>query len=672
MNESKVKNKRGLQYQLQTKITSSIVAVMLIIIVLVVAIVYTLLIASNNTEIQQESKLVSLEVEKFFSPFEIMVEQQAIDPDIVNLLSTTTSGEKMNENSLYDSVLEKLVQVDELDTNVQATWVADIDSNSVITSAGYVSGDDYEITARSWYGCIETGETVLTNIYESTALNAKIITIATPVYDSNGKVIGASGIDVLVETIMTMMGTHTIGDSGYVVLMAASGNIIYHPSEALVDTMIQDINISDSVYQSIQAKDSKDLKYKINGQTRFGYIMPIGDTGFFSLSCIPSSQYYSTLVSTFMLLAIVLIGGLVFITLNIRKLSAKIVKPLVELNDHAMELANGNLNITINATTDDEIGDLGRSFEKTVSRLKNYIDYIDEISEVLTRMANGKLAISLKYDYAGEFAKVKDALIHISESMQEVMTNIERSAYQVSVGSEDLAKASQGMAEGSQQQAAAVEQLLATATTVAEQVEHNRDDSEQSASYTKDVANMMENSKSEMNLMREAMNMIQESSNKVVGIVKTIEDIAEQTNLLSLNASIEAARAGEAGKGFAVVAGEIGSLANESANAVNTTRDLIQVSLNEIEKGNQIVNKVVKALEDAVERVNVANDMIQKSAESAEIQLQSVNQIRDGVEEMSQTIQDNSAMAEETSATSQELASQAVTLNDLVRQFELN
>ncbi len=578
----------------------------------------------------------------------------------------------MNENSLYDSVLEKLVQVDELNTNVQATWVADIDSNSVITSDAYVSGDDYEITARSWYNCIETGETLLTNIYESAALNAKIITIATPIYDSNGKVIGASGIDVLVETIMTMMGTHTIGDSGYVVLMSASGNIIYHPSEALVDTMIQDINISDSVYQSIQAKDSKDLKYKINGQTRFGYIMPIGETGFFALSCIPSSQYYSTLVSTFILLAIVLIGGLVFITLNIRKLSAKIVKPLVKLNDHAMELANGNLNITINATTDDEIGDLGRSFEKTVSRLKNYIDYIDEISEVLARMANGKLAISLKYDYAGEFAKVKDALIHISESMQEVMTNIERSAYQVSVGSDDLAKASQGMAEGSQQQAAAVEQLLATATTVAEQVEHNRDDSEQSASYTRDVANMMENSKSEMNLMREAMNMIQESSNKVVGIVKTIEDIAEQTNLLSLNASIEAARAGEAGKGFAVVAGEIGSLANESANAVNTTRNLIQVSLNEIEKGNQIVNKVVNALENAVERVNVANDMIQKSAESAEIQLQSVNQIRDGVEEMSQTIQDNSAMAEETSATSQELASQAVTLNELVKQFELN
>jgi len=172
-------------------------------------------------------------------------------------------------------------------------------------------------------------------------------------------------------------------------------------------------------------------------------------------------------------------------------------------------------------------------------------------------------------------------------------------------------------------------------------------------------------------LMREAMDKIQESSNKVVGIIKTIEDIAEQTNLLSLNASIEAARAGEAGRGFAVVAGEIGNLANESARAVNTTRDLIGVSLSEIEKGNALAKAVVDSLSQAVNKVEEVNEMIQRTAESAETQMQSVNQIRDGVEEMSQSIQDNSAMAEETSATSEELAAQAVTLNELVQMFEL-
>ncbi len=182
----------------------------------------------------------------------------------------------------------------------------------------------------------------------------------------------------------------------------------------------------------------------------------------------------------------------------------------------------------------------------------------------------------------------------------------------------------------------------------------------------------MEQSKNQMVQMREAMDKIQESSKQVVGVIKAIEDITSQTTLLSLNASIEAARAGEAGKGFAVVAGEIGGLANESANAVNMTRDLINVSLDEIEKGNAIVNDVMASLDNAVERVRVANGMIQETAQNADAQMTSIDQIRDGIKEMSQVVQDNSAMAEETSATSEELAAQSVTLNDLVQKFELN
>ena len=286
-------------------------------------------------------------------------------------------------------------------------------------------------------------------------------------------------------------------------------------------------------------------------------------------------------------------------------------------------------------------------------------------------MAEGKFAIYLKYEYAGEFQKVKEALIHISDSMREVMTNIAESSGHVSAGSDELAKAAQGIAEGAEMQAAAVQELLATTTTVVEQVKDNRDDSNKSATYTKEVADMMEASRQQMATMRDAMDKIKESSNKVVGIIKTIEDIAEQTNLLSLNASIEAARAGEAGKGFAVVAGEIGSLANESANAVNTTRNLIKVSTDEVERGNTIVNDVVEALKQATDRVEIVNEMIQNSAQTAEIQLQSMNQIRVGVEEISQSIQDNSAVAEETSATSEELAAQAVVLNEQVQRFEL-
>ena len=195
--------------------------------------------------------------------------------------------------------------------------------------------------------------------------------------------------------------------------------------------------------------------------------------------------------------------------------------------------------------------------------------------------------------------------------------------------------------------------------------------SEQLLKYKVNGEQKMEDSKKQMAQMREAMDKIQESSKQVVGVIKAIEDIASQTNLLSLNASIEAARAGEAGKGFAVVAGEIGGLADESADAENTTRNLINVSLDEIEKGNTIVNDVIASLDNAVERVRIANGMIQETAQVADVQMKSIDQIRDGIRDMSQVVSDNSAMAEETSATSEELAAQSVTLNELVQKFEL-
>lgn len=670
--KNKSPKKKGIQFQIQSKIGGAIVLIMLLVTILVITIVYNLLITSNNNELQQDSEAVSLQVEKYFSPFERMVEQMALDKDVQTLLSTTGSGQRMTDNTLYRTVLDKMVSVAGLDKqNIEGVFIADIDSNASITSAGSISGSDYNVTTRAWYDCTKSGKTILTKTYLSASTGKMILSAATPVYDSSKKLLGVVGIDVNIDTIINMMGEYTIGANGYSMLMASDGEFVYHPDSSLIETMIQDMKISSNVSTAVSSNTAQRLKYKVDGQTKYGYMKPIGSTGFITLSCIPKGQYFASLTKAIIMLLALIIAAEAVIIVLINKISTKIVKPLSELNDAALELANGNFDVTIDVHSNDEVGELGHSIEKTVNRLKEYIDYIDEISDVLAAMADGKLAIHLKYAYVGEFQKVKDALNHISESMTQVMTSIMEGSSQVSLGSDDLANAAQSMAENTETQAASIEELLATATTVAEQVKENRDNSEKSAEYTNEVADVMKASKEQMNAMREAMDKIQESSKQVVGVIKAIEDIASQTNLLSLNASIEAARAGEAGKGFAVVAGEIGGLSNESANAVNTTRDLINISLEEIEKGNAIVNDVIASLDEAVERVNIANGMIQDTAKMADVQMNSINQIREGINDMSQIVQDNSAMAEETSATSEELAAQSVSLNDLVQRFEV-
>lgn len=346
-------------------------------------------------------------------------------------------------------------------------------------------------------------------------------------------------------------------------------------------------------------------------------VQNVGSTGYTVTSNMPFMEYYSLLFGIMAALAAIFVIGIVMIAFSIRKSAASLSKPIMDLNHTAQQLAGGNLDVHIEIISEDEIGELGASIGKTVTRLKEYIVYIDETAEVLSHIADGKLGIELKNDYTGEFQKIKKALLNISSSMIDLMKSISESSEQVSIGASELSDASQMIAEGAQVQAEAVQELAAATNTVTEQVQKSRKDAEASAKATVNVTKMMEDNKDKMKLMMNAMDGIHETSQQVVGIIQTIEEIAEQTNLLSLNASIEAARAGESGKGFAVVADEIGKLALESSKAANMTRELIGVSMEEINKGNDIANDVMESLEESVNAVDHVNRMIREVAENA-------------------------------------------------------
>ena len=242
---------------------------MAVIAVLVVVVVYNLLIKANNTELRQDSEAISLQVEKYFSPFERMVEQLALDEDVQTILTTTKAGQKMTENEVYPAVLKKLVAVAGLDTeNIQGVFTADLDSNASITSAGGISGDDYDCTTRTWYSCTQTGETMLTKTYVAASTGKTILSAVTPVFDEKDTVVGVVGIDVGLDTVMNMMGNYTIGANGYSMLLTSDGTFVYHPNADLIDTMIQDMNISDSVSTAISNQSEQLLKYKVNGEQK--------------------------------------------------------------------------------------------------------------------------------------------------------------------------------------------------------------------------------------------------------------------------------------------------------------------------------------------------------------------------------------------------------------------
>ena len=658
--------------EIRKRIGRSVLIAYIVVEVIIVIIMGQTVYYNKKAQLTLESESAANRLAGFFEKYERETQTLALNPQIQSVLSETKAGDNILSAKAMGYVEKYLVDAAGADSeNVMAVRIAALDASVITQSDGYTSPDGWDITGRAWYSCIETGKTVLTEPYIDSSTGEIILSAATPIYDEGGNVLGAAGMDISLDHVTEVLSGYTIGSNGYVWLVSSDGMLIYHPNAELVQQNIADVNVSDNVVNAIVNQSTEFLKYKADGTTKYGSVQLVGETGYLVVSNMPFLEYYQMLFATIGVLLAIFAVGIIVVMRSIDKSAYALSKPIAELNETASRLAEGDLDVELNVMAKNEIGELAESIRATVARLKEYIAYLKEASGALDQIADGKLEIHLEQEYVGEFGQLKEALLHISSSMNDVMRNISASSQTVTSSAGDLANAAQQLAEGSGTQAAAVEELVATATSVAEQVEESKKDALQSAEETQKVTAMMEQSQDKMQEMMEAVQKIHETSKQVVGIIATIEEIADQTNLLSLNASIEAARAGEAGKGFAVVADEIGKLAQESSKAANMTRELIGVSMEEINKGNQIADHVMDSLKTAVEAVDNVNGMIQKTAGNAADQAQSMEQIRVGIEEISQGVQDNSAIAEESSATSEELASQATLLNELVQHFEL-
>ena len=380
-------------------------------------------------------------------------------------------------------------------------------------------------------------------------------------------------------------------------------------------------------------------------------------------------------VCTVIIFIVIVAAGLaiaVVTTMIGRIITNSITEPVKQIDAAVASLRKGELSNVEMLTyeSEDEFGDTIRNLKEAMGILA---DYVSEISVEVKAIAQGDLTRNGDdiTDFLGDFSELKTSLLYILKRFNSTLTEISNLAEQVSSNSSEVENASKSLADGATEQAGVIEELNATIDTVVDMAEDTAKETQNASARVKASANKANEEKEKMNELLTEMEHITEISKEIGNIITDIEDIASQTNLLSLNASIEAARAGEAGKGFAVVADQIGKLAADSAKSAVNTRELIDKTLVEIEKGNTITRTTAESFNQIITDMESFAELAENTMEKANSQAESLEQIGQGIEQLSGVVQGNAAASEENTAISINLAEGAAKMHDRVNIFKL-
>ncbi len=355
----------------------------------------------------------------------------------------------------------------------------------------------------------------------------------------------------------------------------------------------------------------------------------------------------------------------------------------------AMKSTISNLNMLIEETTklinSAKSGELSvrgtadgfsGAYSKLVSGVNEILDSvvapIDEAGHFLDKLSDGDLTSSIKTDYKGDHAKIKNSLNGTIESLNSILIQVTSATNIVDSRAKQVSDSSQSLSQGATEQAASLEEISSSVTEIASQTKKNAENAGEANNLAEQSQQGANNGNSKMQEMLEAISGINESSNKISSIIKVIDEIAFQTNLLALNAAVEAARAGEHGKGFAVVAEEVRNLARRSAEAAKETTELIEDSIKRVENGTNIANETADALGGIVEDITKASTLIGEIASSSNNQAQGIEQITNALSQIDGVTQNNTSNAEETASASIELSGQAQDLVSVISKFKLS
>lgn len=298
-------------------------------------------------------------------------------------------------------------------------------------------------------------------------------------------------------------------------------------------------------------------------------------------------------------------------------------------------------------------------------------DVLAKVSARLNSLAEGSLAERITEPFAGEYEVIRKSLNDTAGELHSLVGTVIETVEGVVTGASEIRTASTDLAQRTEVDSSHIEQIARTARSLDAEVRDSAVLCHGTLDVTRRMKDEVDRGQATIQTVTTAMERIQGSSSKIESIVEIIDGISFQTNLLALNAGVEAARAGESGKGFAVVANEVRQLAQRSADAAASIKDLIAQSGQEVREGSLHVNEMNEVLANIVGDFAKINQAISEIANRSDKTAENIGGISTTMARLEQTMQQNAAMVEESSAAAHALSNLADALRVSIQHFDL-
>ena len=435
--------------------------------------------------------------------------------------------------------------------------------------------------------------------------------------------LAGTAIDVVFDDI-------DYGTKGYVwAVDLQSGQIAAFPAKNLIDSAADNVGLP--------TKAGSGQK-KINGV--MGHYYAEEYNGMLIGTFLPSSEYYGDCITAIVVVSIsMLIIFAVLLVLINRMVDDKIVKGMYRIADSMKQIAAGNYSVHVDERGNPEFSLFSDGINSMLDGMRSNLSKNDQLLEQQKQDVESNYAL---------IENVKQVCARLNDISNETLNN------------------AQLIHNGTEEQENVVSDLKDIMDQLVHGLNSSADASMAGSALINETVDSMQQGKEEMAQLELSIRKISDTSVEIEKIIGEINSIANQTNMLSLNASIEAARAGEMGKGFAVVATQVGELAARSSQAAKETSTLIMSTVEAIEEGRQISDQTLRVFDSMAEQIEKASAGIKDIEDMVRQTVSIVTQAMDGLEHISEVVERNVEISQNSEHVSATMAEEAGSLLRMV------